>query len=85
MKRKRYNNFKRACIKYNVCLVAQIQKTKNFNLTEELYTQVYNDIPIEDKFIYELMRNVDNDVLYRSPEFNRQLRLRMKYYKLPWK
>lgn len=42
-----------------------------------------NNIPHEDRMLLEMIDKIDLDILFRSPEFNRQLRIRMKHYKLP--
>lgn len=38
----------------------------------------------EDCLILTFIDELDLDVLYRSPEFNRQFRLRLKYHKMHW-
>jgi hypothetical protein len=38
----------------------------------------------EDSLILTFIDELDLDVLYRSPEFNRQFRLRLKYHKMHW-
>jgi hypothetical protein len=44
----------------------------------------HSKIEREDYLIFEFIEELDEDVLYRSPEFNRQFRLRLKYHKMNW-
>lgn len=79
MKGRRFNNFKKAVIRYKICVCEYM------TFTEKLVRNFQNvNLESKDRVILELLYSIDEEVLYRNPEFNRQLRLRMKYHNLPW-
>lgn len=75
---RRFNNFKKACRRY----LLTICKTPFLINRAQLSIDAVD--LLEDKVLFEFIMQIELDTLYKNPEFNRQLRIRMKFHNLKW-